>query len=377
MLYITNDEELLPLLIFRALEYTVRHGICPYTPRLIASISIVLIASVNDIQGGGLYANYALEVLKRVHHKSIVARSALIIYVFGLWWTNPVRQHVLPLREAYETGMHTGDVENAYWCIMYAIFFSLQSGVPLPAITDELERHIRKAEEMGIIRFVPASFKGLRVCMLELLGESSEASVADDVTGDLTNQLIIESVRAFERIKLGYLGDYETCAASAAESKGSYQRIAVAAPIPPLEMFASALSCLEMGRQTGKKEYIAEAKRIRKWIAGWAKRGNPNVQHWKALLDAEFAFLHGRSKAALGHYRRAADLADSMGDKLTAATVYERWATFELEESYGLVEECAGCTQVEYALRRCADIGAMGKIRRLKARFPNAAVPRV
>ena len=129
-----------------------------------------------------------------------------------------------------------------------------------------------------------------------------------------------------------------------------------------------------MGHQTGKKEYTTEAKRIRKWIAGWAKRGNPNVQHWKALLDAEFAFLHGRSQTALGHSRRAADLADSMGDKLTLAPVYERWATFELEESHGLDEECAGCSQVEYALRRCADIGAMGKIRRLK---PNAAVPRV
>ena len=176
------------------------------------------------------------------------------------------------------------------------------------------------------------------------------------------------NIEVWARIEHAYRGEYEKCAMSAIEDGNNTLKAMPGNPTPPFDAFLSSLSCFEMARQKPEKPaFIKEAKRKRKLIARWVKQGSPNFQHRIALLDAELAAIQRKDKLALRKFQLAVDLA--LKGKFTndAAVANERWGTFAFEV---LNDECEARRRLTDAMDLCTRWGALGKIRRMKDRFP-------
>ena len=62
ILYLANAPRF-PLVIIRHIEYTIKYGVTLHAPPLFASACALLTGPLNDLQGGALYATFALKLL--------------------------------------------------------------------------------------------------------------------------------------------------------------------------------------------------------------------------------------------------------------------------------------------------------------------------
>mmetsp|Transcript_40364 Transcript_40364/g.97469 ORF Transcript_40364/g.97469 Transcript_40364/m.97469 type:complete len:104 (+) Transcript_40364:1084-1395(+) len=96
-------------------------------------------------------------------------------------------------------------------------------------------------------------------------------------------------------------------------------------------------------------------------IKRWVKNGNPNVQHYCCLLNAEKAALAKKQKAAEAFYKYAIVLAARTGYLNDAALINERYAGFMKEVG----DEDEAKYRLEEAIRFYRDWGAYAKVEQL------------
>ena len=363
--YLMNDELLTPLIMFKALEYTLNYGVSIFSPRLISSVCVIFTGPLNNLRDGEKHALYSLQLMKKVNHKPIEAGTVMGAYIFGLHWSTPAIDCIPPLRQAYEVGMNTGQVESACWCMSLILLFLFQSGTPLPAVDAQMRANIPKMEETGH-KTIALATSAIWKAVLGVLGAPDPINFS---TAEVSKNPTLKcTISAYRRAMLAYLGEYEQCADSTVGDKNRPIKVLPGSPTVPFEMFLSALSCFEMARKNpGKPDYLKAAKRARKWIVSWAKQGSPNLQHRRALLDAELAAIQRQDKKALEKFELAVDLALKGKFQNDAAVANERWGTFALEV---LDNEAEGRSRLNDALALSMKWGAVGKIQRLKDRFP-------
>ena len=364
--YLMKDETLLPLVIFRAHDYTIKYGVCIYSPKLVAAISMFFSVALNDLKGAAVYANYALNLMAKVNHRSIECGTMMIAYFMGLHWTIPARQCVEPMRRAYMIGTKTGEVENPMWCIFNYTLFSFQAGISLHSIDAAIVKYLPEMEEKSLNMHLTCA-KSFWNLTLTLLGRPSDhlSSEAGEHMSEIPVANLIAA--AGTRIKQGYFGDYENCANSAVKA-GDVRKAAPGGPIPVMDMCVCALSCYVIAQRTGKAKYKSESKSIHKTFKGWVKQGNPNIKHWDHLLDAESAVLRRRNKDVIKSYKSAVSIAKSGGYIHDAAIGCERWGEYMLTVVSDR-EEAKTC--LKESLRLWREWGALGKVQRMKEKYPD------
>jgi hypothetical protein len=99
-------------------------------------------------------------------------------------------------------------------------------------------------------------------------------------------------------------------------------------------------------------------------IEEWVDKGNPNVQHYDALLKAEFASLEGKGPRAKLHYETAILLCGRRGVRNVWALAHQRRGEFYLRE--GNDEDAL--YDINNAIRLYEDWGAKAKVEQLKAK---------
>ena len=366
--YLMKDETHLPLILFRAHEYTIKYGACIYSPKLIAAISMFFSEVLNDLKGAAVYANYALDMMTKLNHRPIECGTMMIAYFMGLHWTIPARLCVEPMRRAYLIGNKTGEVENPMWCIFNNTLFSFQAGISLNSIDASIAQYLPELEGkcLNMIATCAKSFWNLT---LTLIGRPNDLLYSE--TGAQMSEIPVANLiaAAGTRIKLGYFGDYEKCADYAVQAGNDVRKASPGGPIPVMDMCVCALSCYVMAQRSGKAKYKREAKRIHKTFNGWSKQGNPNIKHWKILFDAESAILRKKRKnIILQKYEPAVAIAMKGGYIHDAAIASERWGEYSLAVLSDRKEASACLRQ---SLRLWREWGALGKVNKMKEKYPD------
>ncbi len=106
-LYALNDDRM-PLIVFRSLNWTFKYGICSYSPPAFATTGIMLTGILDDIQGGATYGQHALSLSDETNSTSTAARTMFVVHSFLFPWTRPIREVLKPLLQAYDLGLQTG-----------------------------------------------------------------------------------------------------------------------------------------------------------------------------------------------------------------------------------------------------------------------------
>lgn len=197
-----------------------------------------------------------------------------------------------------------------------------------------------------------------------LLGETFESRYATKRGNqDPTIRAIFYSLHSYLYF---VFGEYEKGAKLAIESGDSYAKVAPGHVWIMGETFARGMSLYAMARVSKKRIYRKQARKVHKTIKGWLKQGNPNVNHYVLLLNAESAALNGKLEAADGFYHAAIVSSSRIGLTHESALAYERYGDFLLVERNE--KEDAKRKMVE-ALRRYGDWGALKKVDMLNEKY--------
>ena len=131
-----------------------------------------------------------------------------------------------------------------------------------------------------------------------------------------------------------------------------------------IETFHRGVALYTMARKTKQRKYKTHGAKIRKTINKWWKAGNPNVEHYKLLLDAEHAALNRAFGRAEKLYVEAIGLASRMEYLHHAALFNERYADF-LQNERDDPETAAH--YLDEAIRLYEQWGATKKIKLLQS----------
>lgn len=364
--YMIGDKDLLPLVIFRALQYTLNYGVSVYSPRNF-SRTCILMSAANDLRGAGMYAEYAMELMKKVNHKPAEYFVLHDAYFFGLHWTIPVHDCIRPMRLAYDLGKNMGEADHGFWTMFFNFWFQFQSGKSLRDLNVEMSIYIPLMEEKGQ-RMVALFSKCLWRVILGLMGLPRDHIQVKLTAKEVQNPVHKQCLLGCERFEKCYLGDYEKCAESALISGDAYLKAMAGTPTCALDVFISSLSCFVMARRTRQRKYEKTATNNYKKIKNWTKQANPNTVHWQKLLEAEISALKKKKTQAIKKYEAAISLATEKGymhDAAVAAELYGDFAQNVLEDN--IVAE----DRMKDALRLSQHWGAAGKVAMLRENYSN------
>ena len=181
---------------------------------------------------------------------------------------------------------------------------------------------------------------------------------------DVVNTSIHLAFKHFLRGELLFLTNFELAAERAIKYGDLFFQLCPAVFIGTVETFHRGVALYDMARKHRKRKFKSRAKKIRQLIKQWVKDGNPNIEHYDLLLDAENASLSKAKFDVAGQlYLKAINSAAQLGHLQHSGLCHERFADFLLHAHSG---EKAYSFQMSEAIRCYVEWGAMGKVHRLK-----------
>lgn len=144
---------------------------------------------------------------------------------------------------------------------------------------------------------------------------------------------------SFDRYRLMdtfWAGNYEKVLALARETDFDKDAYAKNSPgtygIVPLTFYIALAALIEAQETTTtwaeSKHNFALGNKFTRKIQGWAGKGNPNVKHYEAILEAEIAAFKDQHLVAKKRYEAGIELCESRGIVNDQALAHERFAVF-------------------------------------------------
>jgi hypothetical protein len=129
-----------------------------------------------------------------------------------------------------------------------------------------------------------------------------------------------------------YFGEYEKGGELALKTGDDYSTGVPGHTWCMSETFTRGMLLYVAAQKTRKRQYRKEAKRVHKTITSWAKKGNPNLQHYQLLLNAESDVLDGDLDGAEIWYKSSIVAATRQGSIHESALASERYGEFLLNK---------------------------------------------
>ena len=215
---------------------------------------------------------------------------------------------------------------------------------------------------------------------LNLSGRSDNPIV---LSGDAINATEVEKLNRDDKFfKSGYniyqgmlhtyFDEHEKQATLALEvGPDAAQKAFPGSPIVYVDVFMKGLSLYAAANRTSnrklRKQYKKLGNHYRSKLKLWIENGNPNVQHFESLLDAENDALKGKVMAAKKNYQVAVLLSARSGVTHVAALACERFGEFYL--MLGDTEDAS--YRLQQAITYYREFGANSKVSQLQTKYSN------
>ncbi|MBE9562980.1 MAG: SpoIIE family protein phosphatase [Proteobacteria bacterium] len=364
----------MPLLVFKQVTLSVQYGNTSESSFAYANYGLILCALVSDIENGYQFGQLALKLLDKFDAKYLKARIYVVMNNLIRHWKEHVKESLPHLLEGYQTGLDTGDLEWAAWCIVVHYYHSYLIGKKLPILDREMARYNETITKMK--QKTPLHWQQMyRQVVLNLLGYASDSSTK--LIGESYNELemLPKHLEANDRTMLShfYLNKIILCylfgeyiaAVEYANTAENYLDGAVGLLVTPYFYFYDSLArlaCNSTNSDILEKISINQDK-----MAYWAKYAPENYQHKHDLIEAEKARVLGQEWYAIKFYDRAIAGAKKNEYLNEEALANELTAKFWLSKSKDKIAQIY-LKEAHYLYQQW---GALAKVADLEAKYPH------
>lgn len=267
--------------------------------------------------------------------------------------------------------MQTGDTDSAIWAICHYLLIGFHSGRPLHALEADCSvyveqgKELKREQQVGYITLIWQTILNLRIHAddpVQLTGEVMDQDKCIDVAISTGNPVLMAWVDALRSQLCAIFGKHEL-GARLALTMGDRSRKIPGSPHVPVDHFFGAISLFSMARVTKQQSFKTQALKVAATIKSWVKKGNPNVRHFDAILDAEKSALEGRVRSARKHYQEAIVMSARCGFVHHAALANERYGEFAL---HVMKDREEASYRFQQAIKYYADWGSRTKIDMLR-----------
>jgi predicted ATPase/class 3 adenylate cyclase len=375
-----SGSKLFPLLVFRLVRLSVRHGNSPVSAFGYSTYAISLCGVLGDYDGGYRFSLVGQRVAERFNAPAFRSKALFVFGNFVRHWREPLAACIDPLAQAWRFGMESGAQFEAIWSTFYRLLWILQSGRELAEVDGEIA-----AMEGLLAQDAGAADAGklLRQAVANLSAKSSDSGSAAKLAGPHYDETSMESRHAaatdqthlcfYHALKLQlavWFGDVAGARRHAEEAERRIEAV-TSMPYVPIIRFYAALAALDARRANpADRSLDGIARKRARQLAQWSRRAPANYRHKHLLIEAERARAAGNAREARERFDEALAAAKTSGLVHEEALVLERAGAFY----HSLSQPIIASALLSEAARAWRHWGAHAKVEQLQREYPSLVV---
>ncbi|MEG4203039.1 AAA family ATPase [Microcoleus sp. Pol7_A1] len=373
---VQGKPRLVPLLAFRMVNLCIKYGNSPYASIAYLYYGVVM-CRLGDISLAYQCGQLAIRMLDKFPSRSMKSRVYTLLGCFILHWKTELNSGLSVLKEGFQTGMETGELEYASYCIGQYCFKKMSIGEPLDLVEQETGKYMKIMQQSQLEMAVQYLSIG-RQTALNLRGQAVEPChlVGDRFNEVKTLPVLIEAENFFlvslvyhAKTQLNFIFRNYAEALENSRLFGKYEEAVAGFYVVSLNNFYSSISLLALYPQAEKgeqKQYLKKVLRNQKKMKKWAVDAPMNYQHKYDLVAAEKARVLGKNTEAMDLYDRAISGAAKNGYIQEEALAYELAGEFYQDLGKDVVFQ-AYLTKAYYGY---INWGATAKVKDLESTHP-------
>ncbi|WP_445634704.1 trifunctional serine/threonine-protein kinase/ATP-binding protein/sensor histidine kinase [Nostoc sp. DSM 114161] len=372
---------LLPLTVCKQVQLSVQYGNASLSPFAYANYGFLLCGIVGEIDSGYQFGQLALSLVSKLNAQEIKAKTIFIVNLF----IRPCKEHLKEILEsfmsAYSSGMETGDLEYAGYCLQQYSSFSYFSGKELAGLEKEIainRNATYKIKQETALNYIEI----YRQTILNLLGRSENPCVLKGEACDEQIKLpLYEQAKDtagvgyiyWNKFLLSYWFENYSEAIENSLIVEKYLNGLIGMPVIPIFHFYDSLARLAVYPDSQNLEQNAILDRVQanqEKMQKLAHHAPMNYLHKFYLVEAERHRVLGEKLEAIEMYDKAIALAkeneyineEALAHEL-AAKFYLSWGKQSIAQTY--------MTNAYYAYGHW---GAVAKVKDLESKYPQLIV---
>jgi predicted ATPase/signal transduction histidine kinase len=316
----TAAPNLLPLLVFKMVRLSAKHGIAPESAFAYACYGMILSGKLGLIESGSHFGDLAMDLVQRLDLKEYKTRTSFFVQSFVRVWDESIREGLQPLKDGYQSGLDVGDLEAAALSGSFYCTQSYAAGRELADLERETATYahaIAKLKQSTTYYLVQL----YRQAILNLMGKSEhtyrivgEAYDEDDMLPRLfeAKERSIVLATYVQKLILCYL--FGECRQALEDSPvvREYRDGAPGTVLMPLIAMYDALVRLALYNDAGRAErkaLLTTVEQHARDLKKWASHAPMNYANKWWLVEAERLRVLGRHDRAAECYSQAIKLA--------------------------------------------------------------------
>jgi signal transduction histidine kinase len=369
--------KLLPLITFKRVELSIRHGNTLESIPTYASYGYLLCEK--NIEQGYQFGQLALQLLAQEDAKILNARVFQIVYGVINHNKAPINATLQPLTEAYQSGLETGNFEYAAFSALTYLVHAFFIGKELNFLEQEMEKYMAVFVRLKQGNFLPI-LKIYHQTTLNLLNRADTAIYLVGAVYNEKNMIPLHQQAKerglifrvyFQKMMLCYLFNAHAEALDNALIAEEYLDSVIGSLLVPFFYFYNSLVRLAVFAtckdKFDKKSLRYEVMNNQKKLKKWARYAPMNYLHKFYLVEAEIARVLGRHCRASELYDKAIALARKNEYLNEEALALELAAKFYLQREQPRIAQVY-LRDAHHAYNRW---GAVAKVQALETEYPH------
>jgi predicted ATPase/signal transduction histidine kinase len=371
---------LLPLVVLRALNLTLRHGNDEDSCAVYSCYGFVVLSLYGEIRMGAEFADLSMRLSHNFSHPRLKERLLVIQAGFIDPWRAPMATSLPVLEQAFLAALDIGDLVYAGYAACLTVWLMLEAGGPLDGAFEAARRYVGFARQTRN----DVVYQTIRQCeqyAASLKGSTRQPGSFSDAAFDEAASLqVIETARAgisitaYHILKLAdaCIFGRHTQAQDHALRAAATLREVMATALEAMFYFYHALILAALCREAPadqQHEFAAPLKGHLGKLEHWARHCPTNFRSRHSLVAAEMARNEGRAMQAMDLYEEAIRSARTSGFVHIEALANELAARFHLERGF----ETIARAYLREARSCYLRWGAPGKVAQLESQHPNLA----
>ncbi len=369
--------DMFPLMTFKIVTLSLKYGNAPLSSFGYGNYGSIHCAVLGDMDSGYRYGQMAQALLERFHTNLHNSQISVIFNGFIRHWSDGGKASFTGLIDGIQSGLETGDVNNACYCASFYSNYILLSGEPLDSVETQQSQYIQMLvnyqnkfmiyqARVGAQVVLNLQDKTANPCLL--IGEQFNEKTMLPTLKETQNNLAIFVVY-LSKLWLNYLFKDYAKSAENAIAASNYSEAVMSSMYVPIHNLYYSLALLALyptASKSEQKKHLKKVASLQKKMKHWALNSPGNYQHKYDLVEAEKARVLGQYEKAAMYYDRAVKGASENEYIHEAALANERAAEFYWANGRNKVAQ----TYLIDAYYGYIHWGATAKVKHLESEYP-------
>ena len=317
------NTNLLPVLLCRMVDLSLKHGVTPESAVGFASHSFIQILARDDLEAAWMWSAVARALIERFGARRLAPRVELLALCFVEARREPRASLAPRWREVCLIALDVGDSEYAGLCAQNRSMFSLLGGVDLSELERRLDADLALCRELDQEQSINTLIV-LRQLVAALRGESPDPSRLDGAHMDYDALILhmdqrgdqsgVAGVHLRQCLLMLLFGESEALLRQVELCDALIKHLPASPEVPPYLLHACLARLRSLRASGGRgREHRRRIHKHLKTLRRWSEKSPVNFAHKVRLIEAELADLDGDERAATRKYSEAIALARASG----------------------------------------------------------------